>query len=186
MLLKFIDHLKGFEQLNKKNSLLSTSLCVNGGLNNIKTFFIGQNLCMGLASFQSPIEPINLLRHIFFVISKDQYLNLYGPDKELVASFASIITTTSGLFPLFLFLFTEDTWPPTFDWSFYFLQSNFHQAHNVWQFPATVHKETSRWFAADNENLLHRETTSPSTLGQSETRDGRVETLRQRVSHLHG
>lgn len=109
MLLKFIDHLKGFEQLNKKNSLLSTSLCVNGGLNNIETFFIGQNLCKGLASLQSPIEPINLLRHIFFVISKDQYLNLYGPDKELVASFASIITTTSGLFPLFLFLFTEDT-----------------------------------------------------------------------------
>lgn len=106
MLLKFIDHLKGFEQLNKKNSLLSTSLCVNGGLNNIKTYFIGQDLCKGLASLQSPI---NLLRHIFFVISKDQYLNLYGPDKELVASFASIITTTSGLFPLFLFLYTEDT-----------------------------------------------------------------------------
>lgn len=77
MLLKFIDHLKGFERLNKKNSLLSTSLCVNGGLNNIKTFFIGQDLCKGLASLQSPIEPINLLRHFFCYIKRPIFKSLW-------------------------------------------------------------------------------------------------------------
>lgn len=41
MFLKFIDYLKGFEQFNKKNLLFSILLCVNGGLNNIKIYFIG-------------------------------------------------------------------------------------------------------------------------------------------------